>query len=376
MVVTGIGSFFALCCLGVLGFSLLFRILPMSFTAPDFIPGQTLGEGEALAFSYMRLDMLRPFALYSYEDARGFRPLSEGRVGSDVQPAWSPDGTRLAYQSVYGWSTRIFLIAADGKNRREITADDMHKGHLRWSPDGTRLAYLAYPQGPDGPLLISPELCVIEISTGVTHRTPAGNVMDLVWTPDGPALLAIVRADELVTLEMYDADGNHARRIAEADYLREAFTIVLSPDASQVAYFTPGPDPDHETLNISAIDGSATITSPTRWVEGSLAWSPDSTKIAFVALTDDYEYALFVMDAKRAGLQELMVVNTGDESGEIAPAHPVWSPDGARLAISSYEDPEGPAVFVMEPDGSARRQVFAATGIGSMVYDLAWRPGE
>ncbi len=348
----------------------------MSFSSPQFVLEQPLGESEALAFSYMRLDMLRPFALYTYDDARGFHPLSEGRVGTDIQPVWSPDGTQLVYQSVSGGATRFSLIDADSRNRREITADDTHKGLLRWSPDGTRLAYLAYPQGPDGAISSSADLCVIEISTGVTHRAPAGNIQDLVWLPEGPSLLAIVLADDLATIELYDADGNHEQRIAATDHLQEAAYITLSPDASKVAYLQWGTAEDYDTLYISALDGSAPLSVRLRWLDGSIVWSPDSSKIAFVALTDDYLYALYVLGTDGTDLQELMLINPGDESGEIRPAAPAWSPDGDRLAISSYAEPEGPAVFVLNADGSQRRQIFAAPGIGSMVYDLAWRPGK
>ncbi|MEJ2352983.1 MAG: hypothetical protein P8Y03_24615 [Anaerolineales bacterium] len=130
-----------------------------------------------------------------------------------------------------------------------------------------------------------------------------------------------------------------------------------------------------DSLNISALDGSNTKSFAIFWTEGSIIWSPDSTRIAFVALTSDFEYALYVADAAGAQLRELMLVNTSDESGEMIPAAPAWSPDGTRITISSFSSPEGPALFVMNAGGTERRQILAFTGTG-MIYDLAWRPGE
>jgi Tol biopolymer transport system component len=327
----------------------------------------------------MRIDVLRPFELYMLDDANGLRSLSQGLKRSDIGPVWSPDGAQLVYQSVSGWATRYYLVAADGGDRREITPDDRPKGLLRWSPDGSRLAYLTYHQNPDGSISGSADLCVTEVAMGDTHQAPVGNIQDLVWTPDGRSLLAIVRADDLVAIEMYAANGSHEGRSSEANFLRDAATITISPDASKVAYINPDSEGDVESgtdsLNVLTPDGSATESFATLWTEGSIVWSPDSTRIAFVALTSDYEYALYVADAASAQLQELMLVNTGDESGEMVPAAPAWSPDGTHIAISSFSSPDGSALFVMNADGTQPRQIISFTGNG-MIYDLAWRPGE
>lgn len=327
----------------------------------------------------MRIDVLRPFELYLLDDAHGLRPLSQGLKRSDTAPVWSPDGSQLVYQSVSGWATRYYLVGADGANRREITPDDYYKDLLQWSPDGSRLAYLTYHQNSDGSVSNSADLCVTEVATGDTHQAPVGKVQDLVWTPGGRSLLALVRTDDSVAIEMYAANGIHEGRISEADFLREAAYIAISPDATKVAYIAPVTEGDidstTDSLNISALDGSATKSFATLWTEGSIVWSPDSTRIAFVALTSDYEYALYIADAASTQLRDLMLVNTADESGEMVPAAPAWSPHGARIAISSFSSTEGPALFVINADGTERRQIIAFTGTG-MIYDLAWQPGE
>lgn len=377
---SGIGILCVLCCVGALSIRLLTRVFPVSISSPNLGTRQPLGEGEAIAFSYMRADLLRPFQLYIFDDTHGIRSISQGLMRSDLKPVWSPDGTQILYESVSGGVTRYYLVGADGANRRELAPDDGYKELVRWSPDGARLAYLTSYQHDDEPASDSAYLCIADVATGATRQASSGKIQDLVWMPDGQSLLAVVRADGRVAIEAYDADGNHERQMAEADYLQDATYITLSPDASKVAYIIPVTGEKIESmtdaLNISALDGSSTVSIDTLWMEGSIVWSPDSTRIAFVALTDDYFYALCTANADGTGLRELMLINTGDESGEMMPANPAWSPDGARIAISSLSAPEGSGVFVMNADGTERRQVVAIAGIDGMIYDLAWQPDD
>jgi TolB protein len=323
--------------------------------------------------------MLSPFELYIVDETNGVRSISEAFVRSDIGPVWSPDGAQIAYGAVSGGVTRTYLVDADGANRREVAPDQGHKQLLRWSPDGSRLAYLTYYQDSDGSISSFPYLSVTDVISGETQQAPVGKIQDLMWMPDGRSLFAVVRADDGAAIEVYGANGNHERRLAEADYLRDAATVTISPHARKVAYISPVTDEDVEpttdSLTISALDGSDAKSVGTLWAGGAIVWSPDSTRIAFVALTNDYEYALYVANVDGIELQELMLINTGDESGEILPADPAWSPDGSHIAISSLSGPEGPVVFVMNADGTERRRIITVAGEG-MIYDLAWRPGE
>jgi uncharacterized protein YraI len=61
--------------------------------------------------------------------------------GSDGQPAWSPDGARLAYISKEDGNFEIYAINADGSNKVRLTTNPSSDGLPVWSPDGKWIAF-------------------------------------------------------------------------------------------------------------------------------------------------------------------------------------------------------------------------------------------
>ena len=85
-------------------------------------------------------------------NAAGGDPVNLTRGRDCASPAWSPDGTKIAYIA----SGEIWLMDADGSNPQQVTDDPVDKARLFWSEDGSNIYYIAVPTWPipdewDGP---------------------------------------------------------------------------------------------------------------------------------------------------------------------------------------------------------------------------------
>lgn len=86
-------------------------------------------------------------------------------------------------------------------------------------------------------------------------------------------------------------------------------------------------------------------------------WSPDGEQIAFSAIPDG-DLDIFVMDAVGQNIRPVTVNNVPDYD-------PIWSPDGTRLAYTSYSGGAGTDVYVINADGSSPQNLTAGLGSSS-----------
>ena len=96
-------------------------------------------------------------------------------AASELTPAWSPDGKRIAYNNADG---ELFVAAIDGGRRRETLPTEGAAYEPAWSPDGSEIAFQC-----------AGSLCVIELA-GRKLTTLLGDAGSPSWAPDGTKVVA------------------------------------------------------------------------------------------------------------------------------------------------------------------------------------------
>lgn len=233
-------------------------------------------------------------------------------TAADTQPAWSPDGNRIAFaRSVGGCCSDLYVMDADGTNVTRVTTGPDPDNAPTWSPDGTQLAFHSLRGG-------NYDVYKVNVNgTGETRlTTDAAFDWEPDWSPDGTKIAFA------------------STRAGGADDI-----YTMSTTGTGVTRLTSHP---------------ATDTSP--------AWSPDGTRLAY--------------QSNRSGNMDVFTMASTDGSGRVqvtsAPegeGGPTWAPDGSQLAfydsiVLDPNQPEPPVendVYRVNANGTQRARVTTAT---------------
>ncbi len=140
-------------------------------------------------------------------DGRGLHQLTGG--GSiDVGPAWSPDGSQIAFVSDRAGSPQIYVMDANGKNQRRLTYQGSYNTHPAWSPDGRWIAYESRVEGQFDLWLIDPEgnVNLPLVTHPRSDESPA-------WSPNGRKLAFASRRRGRADIYVIDVSGENLRRL-------------------------------------------------------------------------------------------------------------------------------------------------------------------
>ena len=101
-----------------------------------------------------------------------------------MSPAWSPDGTKIAYVSFEKKKAQIFNVVVATGQRRLLTDFSGINGAPAWSPDGQSLAVVLSKGG-------NPKIYTVDLATGAMKQRTFGEAIDTEprFSPDGRSLL-------------------------------------------------------------------------------------------------------------------------------------------------------------------------------------------
>ena len=290
-----------------------------------------------------------------------------------LSPSISPDGSRIAYTSFkhdrwwapwrtdYKWE--IVTSAPDGSDRRRLTRSydiGIMNFNPAWSPDGTRIAFVSNRDGHWAVYTMAAD--------GLDTRGVAPSVVadwqGPVWSPNGQFLAFLERKPESGTiirrgLYTVGADGSSLKRIEGWGSPLYAESVpAWSPDGSRIAFVRHDDEmrailaTDPDGSNPSVVFDYTNIPRLDSLPLQYISWSPDGSKILFSA----YGTYVGVVSANDTHARLLADLRYGVEGISL-------SPDGSSVTVRLHprleKTPSGVnfdvALFTMNADGTNKR---------------------
>jgi len=233
-------------------------------------------------------------------------------TAEDKWATWSADGQRIAFTRE-GIRDDVWIMAASGNGARRLARNAWDPA---WAPDGTRVAYASDRDGND-------DIFVISVTGGpATNLTQAASSeLDPAWSPDGTKIaFASSRNDpshETYDLYVMNVDGTGLTQITSGP--ADDAVPNWSPDGSRIAFVRgTGRDFYIWVMNADGTDAHAITSSGGDY---DPAWSPDGARIVFSSYRQGKTGEIYVMNADGTDVRRLTRDKFDDQSPDWQPLH-------------------------------------------------------
>jgi Tol biopolymer transport system component len=194
--------------------------------------------------------------------------------GSNLQAAWSPDRTRIAFSSNRSGSFDIYLTDADGQNLRRLTSNSWNEGEPAWTPDG-RIVYTVTSGTTTQIAIMSPdsgENRQLTTASGGNHSPSVSS--------DGRTIAFVSARDGNHAIYTMGLDGSNQRRLTRNSVRETSPRFARNGDLVYVME-RGGGSKGSKVMRVAA-SGSTSQLVQTEQPIAALAVSRDGDRLAYV----------------------------------------------------------------------------------------------
>lgn len=279
-----------------------------------------------------------------------------------TMPAWSPDGARIAYSDAVNGALELFLINADGTGRRQLTWAQFVNVYPAWAPDGKSLVFVHVDQGGTGYMRINADGTHLDVSpiTMIDRPDrfdfrPAFRPLPGAVKPANPIKLAshVKEKDASLHVTLAARVRPHQAAATVAPFAPDGRRFVSVGEDGGLAAWEVG------SLGVRLAGGVRAHTSGV----AAACWSPDGKAV----MTSGRENMIKIWDLEKKDCRA--VIHDTDQK----PLLGAYSPNGKTIAVAC----EGRVIQIRDAESLKVQSRFELPGEKSTtVTALAFSPGS
>lgn len=264
--------------------------------------------------------------------------------------------TRLSYVVKRGGKYVLTISDSDGQNERPALTSPEPIISPAWSPDGTKVAYVSFEKK-------KPIVYVHDLPTGrrIVISDQKGNNSAPAWSPDGRTLAVALSRTGNTQIFSVNADGSGLRRLTQGTTIDTE--PCYSPDGRWI-YFTSDRGGQPQIYRMSAQGESAGAAQRVTFngsYNTSPRVSPDGKELAYISRVGG-GFRLYIQDLQ-SGVATALTDTTHDES-------PSFAANGQYLLYATQVNGRG-VLAAVSTDGRTRQTLSVQ---GGSVREPSWGP--